>query len=210
MHSPGSMTPVKHVFAGVNDTGKACHQCHWHRWRHASPVSLIPDSKYCQLCRCQWHRWCTSRTFGGSPMHLKEQSVKKQAISRYYFSIASIQSSKESSNYNKIQCCGSGMFIPDPDFFPSQIPDPKKHGEVKKFFIYLFSYFFVAFRSCSNRSWLITVAHFIIFEKRPFWEVNFFLLKKNFTSKKAIFQIFGHKKRLSQKSEKTTQNKKML
>jgi hypothetical protein len=37
-------------------------------------------------------------------MHLKEQSVKKQAISRYYFSIASIQSSKESSNYNKIVC----------------------------------------------------------------------------------------------------------
>jgi hypothetical protein len=33
-------------------------------------------------------------------------------------------------------------------------------------------------------------------------------LKKKFTSKKAIFQIFGHKKRLSQKSEKTTQNKK--
>jgi hypothetical protein len=31
------------------------------------------------------------------------------------------------------QCCGSGMFIPDPGsgFFP--IPDPKKHGEVKKF-----------------------------------------------------------------------------
>jgi hypothetical protein len=21
------------------------------------------------------------------------------------------------------QCCGSGMFIPDPDFYPSQIPD---------------------------------------------------------------------------------------
>jgi hypothetical protein len=37
-------------------------------------------------------------------MHLKEQSVKKQAIGRYYFSIASIQSSKESSNYNKIVC----------------------------------------------------------------------------------------------------------
>jgi hypothetical protein len=35
-------------------------------------------------------------------MHLKEQSVKKQAISRYYFSKASIQSLKESSNYNKI------------------------------------------------------------------------------------------------------------
>jgi hypothetical protein len=24
------------------------------------------------------------------------------------------------------QCCGSEMFIPDPDFYPSRIPDPKK------------------------------------------------------------------------------------
>jgi hypothetical protein len=40
-------------------------------------------------------------------MPLKEQSVKKQAISRYYFSIASIQSSKESSSYNKIVCFAS-------------------------------------------------------------------------------------------------------
>ncbi len=39
--------------------------------------------------------------------------------------------------------------IPDPDFFPSRIPDPKKHGEVKKIiFFFLFSYLFVAFRSC--------------------------------------------------------------
>jgi hypothetical protein len=122
MHSPVSMTPEKHVFAGVNDTGEAYHQCHWHRWRHASPVSLIPDSKYRQLrqcqwprqcmhCRCHWHRWCTSRTFGSSPMHLKEQSVKKQAISRYYFSIASVQNSKESSNYNKIVCI-AGVLTP--------------------------------------------------------------------------------------------------
>jgi hypothetical protein len=37
-------------------------------------------------------------------MPLKEQSVKKQAISRYYFSIASFLRSKESSNYNKIVC----------------------------------------------------------------------------------------------------------
>jgi hypothetical protein len=28
-------------------------------------------------------------------------------------------------NYSSIsQCCGSGMFIPDPDFHPSRIPDP--------------------------------------------------------------------------------------
>jgi hypothetical protein len=37
-------------------------------------------------------------------MPLKEQPVKKQAISKYYFSIASIKSSKVSSNYNKIVC----------------------------------------------------------------------------------------------------------
>ncbi len=35
------------------------------------------------------------------------------------------------------QCCGSGMFIPDPDFFPSWIPNPKKHGEVKNLYIYI-------------------------------------------------------------------------
>jgi hypothetical protein len=99
MYLPVSMTPAKHVTH--------------HASRHASSVSLIPGSKYRQLrwcqwhrqcmhCRCRWYRWCISRTFGSSPKHLKEQSVKKQAISRYYFSIASVQSSKESSNYNKI------------------------------------------------------------------------------------------------------------
>jgi hypothetical protein len=35
-------------------------------------------------------------------MPLKEQPVKKQAVSGYYFSIASIKRSKESSNFNKI------------------------------------------------------------------------------------------------------------
>jgi hypothetical protein len=40
------------------------------------------------------------------------------------------------------QCCGSGMFIPDPDFYPSRIPDPKtatkERGE-KKFDVIPFS-----------------------------------------------------------------------
>jgi hypothetical protein len=51
----------------------------------------------------------------------------------------------------KDQCCGSGMFIPDPDFYPSRIPDlgsripdpktgSKERGE-KKFFV---KHFFVA------------------------------------------------------------------
>ncbi len=47
---------------------------------------------------------------------------------------------------------------PGSGFFP--IPDPgsqKTWGGKKKIF-YLFSYLFVAFRSCWNRSWLITVA----------------------------------------------------
>jgi hypothetical protein len=33
--------------------------------------------------------------------------------------------------YRKNQCCGSGMFIPDPDFYPSRIPDPKTTTEEK-------------------------------------------------------------------------------
>jgi hypothetical protein len=44
------------------------------------------------------------------------------------------------SGYGILQCCGSGMFIPDPaEFFPSRIPglkvpDPDPHGiRIKKF-----------------------------------------------------------------------------
>jgi hypothetical protein len=44
-------------------------------------------------------------------MPLKEQSVKKQAVSGYYFSIASIKSSKESSNYNRIVCTGKVEYL---------------------------------------------------------------------------------------------------
>jgi len=39
------------------------------------------------------------------------------------------------------QCCGSGMFIPDPDFYPSRIPDPKtatKERDEKKFVVIIF------------------------------------------------------------------------
>jgi hypothetical protein len=38
-------------------------------------------------------------------------------------------------NIRILQCCGSGMFIPDPEFYPSRIPDPKtatkERGEKK-------------------------------------------------------------------------------
>jgi hypothetical protein len=36
------------------------------------------------------------------------------------------------------QCCGSGIFIPDPDFYPTRIPDPKtatKDRGEKKFVV---------------------------------------------------------------------------
>ncbi len=32
--------------------------------------------------------------------------------------------SPDLQHYYRLQCCGSGMFIPDPDFYPSRIPDP--------------------------------------------------------------------------------------
>ncbi len=44
MHLPVSMTPAKHVFAGVNDTGKACHRCCWNWWRHASCITGVIDT----------------------------------------------------------------------------------------------------------------------------------------------------------------------
>ncbi len=98
MYLPVSMTLAKHVNSVV-DTGDVMHhRCHWYRAVNIANFAGVMH------CRCRWHRWCTSRTFGSSPMPLKEQSVKKQAISRYYFSIAHILSSKESSNYNKIVC----------------------------------------------------------------------------------------------------------
>jgi hypothetical protein len=43
-----------------------------------------------------------------------------------------LRTTKEQKN----QCCGSRMFIPDPDFLPSRIPDPKtatKERSEKKF-----------------------------------------------------------------------------
>jgi hypothetical protein len=58
-------------------------------------------------------------------MHLKEQSVKKQAINRYYFSIAAIKSSKESSNYNKIVCI-AGVDAPEKSNISANISKKSK------------------------------------------------------------------------------------
>jgi hypothetical protein len=37
-----------------------------------------------------------------------------------------------------IQCCGSGMFIPDPDFYPYRIPDLGSQVVKKNLLSYLF------------------------------------------------------------------------
>jgi hypothetical protein len=45
----------------------------------------------------QYDLWQFANAFKGT-------IIKKQAVSGYFFSVASIKSSKESSNYNKIAC----------------------------------------------------------------------------------------------------------
>jgi hypothetical protein len=42
------------------------------------------------------------------------------------------------------QCCGSGMLIPDPDFNPSQIPDPKTATKERGEKLFVVSPFYVA------------------------------------------------------------------
>ncbi len=39
---------------------------------------------------------------------------------------------KEIFQYCREQCCGSGMFIPDPDFYPYRIPGKTATKEVEK------------------------------------------------------------------------------
>jgi hypothetical protein len=66
--------------------------------------------------RCWWpERWrreqCTSSTWPGRtdcPQALRTAFVPFPAVYVYYL----------------FQCCGSGMFIPDPNFFQSRIPNP--------------------------------------------------------------------------------------
>jgi hypothetical protein len=44
-------------------------------------------------------------------------------INLWFSAISGIWESYASDADPEIQCCGSGMFIPDPDFYPSRIPD---------------------------------------------------------------------------------------
>ncbi len=81
------------------------------------------------------------------------------------------------------QCCGSGMFIPDPDYYPSRISDPgyqiqkqeqKRKGVKKNLLLYLFF--------CSHKCHKIV--NYFIFEmqKKKIW-VNFQRIIEPFTQK---------------------------
>jgi hypothetical protein len=77
-----------------------------------------------------------------------------------------------------VQCCGSGMFIPDPDFYPSRIPYPKtatkERGEKK-----IFHTFF-----CSHKFHKIENYRYLIFEM---------LKKKLWASFQKIIELFTQK-----------------
>jgi hypothetical protein len=70
-----------------------------------------------------------------------------------------------------MQCCGSGMFIPDPDFYPSRIPDPKTATKErgKKKICYTFF--------CSHK--FHKIEYYFIFEmlKKKIWPIFKELLK---------------------------------
>jgi hypothetical protein len=51
----------------------------------------------------------------------------------------------KASSFANTQCCGSGMFIPDPgSFYPSRIPDPKTVSKERDEKIFFVKPFFVA------------------------------------------------------------------
>jgi hypothetical protein len=73
------------------------------------------------------------------------------------------------------QCCGSGMFIPDPDFYPSRIPDPKTATKERDEKI-CYTFF------CSHK--FHKIEYFFIFE----------MLKKKIWAKyQRIFEVFTQK-----------------
>jgi hypothetical protein len=77
----------------------------------------------------------------------------------------------------QVQCCGSGMFIPDPDFYLSRISDPgskqQKRG-VKKISCHTFF--------CNHK--FHKIEHFLLFE---------ILKKKIFANFQRIIKLFTQK-----------------
>ncbi len=64
----------------------------------------------------------------------QKEGTKKYMRCRTFFRGFSFSQSKNCKLFNFVymQCCGSGMFIPDPDFYPSRIPKQQQKRGVKK------------------------------------------------------------------------------
>jgi hypothetical protein len=63
-----------------------------------------------------------------SDILLQQSPLEKPSVDKNFSVAHSVQQhyptvKAQHCVYNVIQCCGSGMFIPDPDFCPSLIPD---------------------------------------------------------------------------------------
>ncbi len=55
--------------------------------------------------------------------HLQQGGQLRQQA-RPHHPVQVLLTGKKEKDFNILQCSGSGMFIPDPDFYPSRIPDP--------------------------------------------------------------------------------------
>jgi hypothetical protein len=70
--------------------------------------------------------------------HLQQGGQLRQQA-RTHHPVQVLLTGKKDKDFNILQCSGSGMFIPDPDFYPSRIADPgsriqnsnKERGEKK-------------------------------------------------------------------------------
>ncbi len=113
--NPGHGLRHGHGCGHVRKRNIVCRNTYWHKLHvHVHSHVLVHVPTY--VC-CQSSASCVKYTAG----HEKCFFALSVKFSVYYCVCLK-------------QCCGSGMFIPDPDFSPSRIPDPKKHGEVKKNF----------------------------------------------------------------------------
>jgi hypothetical protein len=96
--------------------------------------------------------------------------------------------------YNVIQCCGSGMFIPDPDFCPSLIPDlwSRIHKNSKRRYEWKINLLFYLF--CSHNITKFKIILVLNWWRKKFGRIykdlhNFLPQKLSLSSQKYGFEI---------------------
>jgi hypothetical protein len=86
----------------------------------------------------------------------------------------------DSSNFNDfLQCGGSGMFIPDPDFYPSRIPDPGSWIPDPK----------TATKDRSEKIFCQTIFRSLKFHKTEYYFIFDMLKKKNWPNFPRIIEV---------------------